>query len=90
MPSGKEGRLLQLGIYGRVRHPPYLGVMLGTVAMALFTNYLAAYALAAIAFPWLYLIIVLEERELRDRFGEAYRIYQQQVPRLVPRRSRGA
>jgi protein-S-isoprenylcysteine O-methyltransferase Ste14 len=84
-PSGKEGRLLQEGIYGRIRHPRYLAVMLGTVAMALFTNYLAAYVLAAIAFPWLYLIIVLEERELLDRFGEEYGSYQQRVPRLIPR-----
>jgi protein-S-isoprenylcysteine O-methyltransferase Ste14 len=59
--------------------------MLGTVAMALFTNYVAAYVLAAIAFPWLYLIIVLEERELSDRFGDEYRSYQQRVPRLIPR-----
>jgi len=84
-PSGKGGRLLQEGIYGRVRHPRYLAVMLGTVAMALFTNYLAAFVLAAIAFPWLYLIIVLEERELLDRFGDEYRSYQQRVPRLIPR-----
>lgn len=84
-PSGKEGRLLQEGIYGRVRHPRYLAVMLGTVAMAPFTNYLAAYVLAAIAFPWLYLIIVLEERELLDRFGDEYRSYRQRVPRLIPR-----
>ena len=84
-PSGKGGRLLQEGIYGRVRHPRYLAVMLGTVAMAPFTNYLAAYVLAAIAFPWLYLIIVLEERELLDRFGDEYRSYRQRVPRLIPR-----
>jgi protein-S-isoprenylcysteine O-methyltransferase Ste14 len=87
-PSGKEGRLLQEGIYARVRHPRYVAVMLGTAAMALFTNYLAAYVLAAVAFPWLHLIITLEERELADRFGEAYREYQRRVPRLVPRRSR--
>lgn len=84
-PSGKEGRLLREGIYAHVRHPRYLAVMLGTVAMALFTNYLAAYVLAAIIFPWLYLITVLEERELLDRFGEQYRSYKQQVPRLIPR-----
>ncbi len=72
-PSRKGGRLLQEGIYGRVRHPRYLAVMLGTVAMAPFTNYLAAYVLAAITFPWLYLIIVLEERELLDRFGGGFR-----------------
>ncbi len=84
-PSGKGGRLLQEGIYGRVRHPRYLAVMLGTVAMAPFTNYLAAYVLAAIAFPWLYLIIVLGERELLDRFGDGYLSYRQRVPRLIPR-----
>ncbi len=84
-PSGKGGRLLQEGIYGRVRHPRYLAVMLGTAAMAPFTNYLAAYVLAAIAFPWLCLIIVLEERELLDRFGDEYRGYRRRVPRLIPR-----
>jgi protein-S-isoprenylcysteine O-methyltransferase Ste14 len=84
-PSGKEGRLLRDGIYAHVRHPRYLAVMLGTAAMALFTNYLAAYALAAITFPWLYLITALEERELLDRFGDQYRGYKQQVPRLIPR-----
>ncbi len=84
-PSRKGGRLLQEGIYGRVRHPRYLAVILGTVAMGPFTNYLAAYVLAAIAFPWLYLIIVLEERELLDRFGDGYRSYRQLVPRLIPR-----
>lgn len=84
-PSGKGGRLLQEGIYGRVRHPRYLAVMLGTVAMGPFTNYLAAYVLAAIVLPWLYVIIVLEERELLDRFGDGYRSYRQRVPRLIPR-----
>jgi protein-S-isoprenylcysteine O-methyltransferase Ste14 len=32
----------------------------------------------------------LEERELLDRFGDAYREYQRDVPRLIPRLRRGA
>jgi protein-S-isoprenylcysteine O-methyltransferase Ste14 len=35
--------------------------------------------------PGFYLVIVLGERELEDRFGDAYRKYLRRVPRLVPR-----
>jgi protein-S-isoprenylcysteine O-methyltransferase Ste14 len=33
----------------------------------------------------LYGITLMEERELVERFGQAYRQYQQRVPRFVPR-----
>jgi len=35
--------------------------------------------------PLGYLMIVFEEQELIDRFGEEYRKYQQEVPRFIPR-----
>jgi len=78
-------RLLQEGIYARIRHPRYVGAAFGIVAVALFANYLATYLLAVVFFPVIYLITVLEERELVDRFGEAYRTYQRRVPRFIPR-----
>jgi protein-S-isoprenylcysteine O-methyltransferase Ste14 len=37
--------------------------------------------------PTLYLIVLLEERELRDRFGVEYEEYCRRVPRFVPRRA---
>jgi protein-S-isoprenylcysteine O-methyltransferase Ste14 len=61
-----------------------MAVWLGTVAVALFANYLAVYVLALVLVPALYLVVVLEERELRERFGEDYVTYSQRVPRFIP------
>jgi len=82
--SGRS-ELLTEGIYARVRNPRYISVMLGMIAAGLFVNYLSLWILVAATGPALYGIAVLEERELRDRFGEAYIQYCQRVPRFVPR-----
>lgn len=78
--------LLQDGIFSRVRHPRYVGAWFGLAGTALVANYLAIYLLAAAYIPAIYLLTRLEERELVDRFGDAYRAYQRRVPRLVPGR----
>lgn len=84
--DGRGGRLISEGIYGRVRHPRYVAVWLGTVALALFTNYLAVYVIAVLLVPALNLVAVLEEKELRQRFGDEYVDYCRRVPRrFVPR-----
>lgn len=85
--SCAEGRqaLVRDGIYRVVRHPVYLTAAVAGIAFALVVNYLGVYILFVSAFPLLYLITVLEEHELIDRFGEEYRRYQREVPRLIPR-----
>ncbi len=85
--SRTEGRktLVRDGIYGMVRHPVYLSTAVGGIAYALIVNYLGAYILVVSALPVFYVLTVLEERELIDRFGEEYRQYQREVPRLIPR-----
>ena len=77
-------KLLSEGIYGRVRHPRYVSVFFGTLAVAFFSNYLATWVLQLLMIPGLYLLAILEERELLDRFGEEYRLYMERVPRFVP------
>lgn len=85
-PRGQQqGRLLQDGIYGVVRHPRYLSAGVSTIANAFFINYSGLYILVLLLVPVGYLMIVLEERELIERFGEEYRKYQRAVPRLIPR-----
>ena len=85
--GGEKGKLLTEGIYGRIRHPRYVEALLGVLGYALIANYLGMYILFVLTVPAIYFIVVLEERELRDRFGSAYEEYSERVPRFFPRRS---
>ncbi len=84
--DGDPGRLLTDGIYARIRHPRYLEVMLGVLAYALVANYLGGYVVVAVTVGAMVPLVILEERELRARFGAAYDEYHQRVPRFIPRR----
>jgi protein-S-isoprenylcysteine O-methyltransferase Ste14 len=85
-PGGDRGRLLTKGIYGRIRHPRYIEFLFWIGAYACFANYLGLYVLFGLSVLALYPIVLLEERELRDRFGEEYEAYCERVPRFVPKR----
>ena len=67
-----------------IRHPRYVVVILSVFAVALFTNYLALYLFCPITTGLLYWVTEMEERELVERFGEAYEQYRQRVPRFLP------
>jgi protein-S-isoprenylcysteine O-methyltransferase Ste14 len=79
------GKLLREGIYGRVRHPRYTSFLIGSAGSALIVNYLGIYVMTAALFPALHVIAIIEERELRQRFGADYAAYAAAVPRLIPR-----
>lgn len=83
--DGKGGEVLKTGIYARVRHPRYIEVVLGTFAYAFLANYLGAYIVSLLAIPGLHLIVMFEERELLERFGDEYREYAARVPRYWPK-----
>jgi len=78
------GKLLTDGIYGRIRHPRYIEVVLVTFSYAFFANYLGTYLVVLLGMPLLYLVVVLEERELQERFGEEYQAYCRRVPCFLP------
>jgi len=86
LSSTGSGKLLTDGIYARIRHPRYVEIGFGMLATALFCNYLAIYILLATSIPIFYVVILLEERELRHRFGREYEDYCSRVPRFIPRR----
>ena len=78
------GELATGGLYGRIRHPRYTGMMLSVLGACLIAGTLVLWVAAGVW--WLLAIVVvrLEERELRARFGAAYVAYAKRVPRFLP------
>jgi protein-S-isoprenylcysteine O-methyltransferase Ste14 len=79
------GRLVTDGIYAHVRHPRYIEISFLVLGYAFFANYVGTYLVVVLSLPVIYLVVVLEERELRERFGAPYREYCRRVPRFVPK-----
>ena len=83
-PESHPQPLLTEGIYSRIRHPRYVEALLVMASLALIANNLASYVNWIIGIPSVLLIVRIEERELRDRFGAEYDAYCARVPRFVP------
>jgi len=81
----ESDNLATKGIYSHIRHPRYLEVGLALWATSLFSNNLAVYVVGLAYIPVIYLVVILEERELRIRFGTDYVDYCARVPRFIPR-----
>jgi protein-S-isoprenylcysteine O-methyltransferase Ste14 len=78
----KTTAVVTTGVYGVIRHPLYLGWMLGYVALVLFAQQWLVGLVAVAGIAMVYLICVQEERRLLARFGEEYARYQRSVPRV--------
>lgn len=84
-PGQLQGQVLEAGIYGRLRHPRYLGMILIWAAAVLLSGATRLLYLAA-GFVVLALITIeVEEKELVRRFGQEYEEYRRRVPGLLPR-----
>jgi len=84
-PDRYPRQLITQGIYSRTRHPRYLELLIALLGYALIANHLASYLATGLWYAGIYLIVVLEERELRAHFGAAYDDYCRKVPRFLPR-----
>lgn len=86
LSSADTGRLVTEGIYARIRNPRYVELLSFVLAYVACANYAGIWVLYALAFPAIHAVVLLEERELADRFGAEYQDYCRRVPRYVPRR----
>ena len=79
-----EHELVTDGIYGRVRHPSYLGLLIMGLGWALTFRSGAGVVLAGLVIPPLLARIRSEEALLRSQFGEEYDSYCRRTSRLIP------
>jgi protein-S-isoprenylcysteine O-methyltransferase Ste14 len=76
--------LVTSGIYAIIRHPSYLGLLVGSLGWALAFRSGIGVLLTALSIPLVLVRIHAEERLLRSEFGRDYDVYCGGTSRLIP------
>lgn len=76
--------LMTQGIYSRIRHPSYLGLLISTLGWCLAFRSAVGLILTAAMIPPLVARMNSEERLLTEQFGDEYRAYRARTSRLIP------
>lgn len=84
-PGDSASGIVRSGVYALVRHPRYVSYMLTFLALGLLTGARGIFLVAIITILLYLFVAPLEERELREHYGEEYERYAPAVPRFVPR-----
>ena len=76
--------LVTSGVYGVIRHPRYLGLLVNSLKWALAFRSVIGILLTAFTIPPLLARIRAEETLLKSQFGDQYEIYRSHTSRLIP------
>ena len=76
--------LVTSGIYGVIRHPSYLGLLIGSLGWSLAFRSAVGVLLTLLLISLLLARISAEENLLGAQFGHEYSIYCSQTWRLIP------
>jgi protein-S-isoprenylcysteine O-methyltransferase Ste14 len=83
-----KGELVTKGIYSRLRHPQYLGLILIIVAFAVQWPTLPTLLMGPILIIVYVWLAGREDHALEERFGAAFLAYRRRVPGFWPRKKR--
>jgi protein-S-isoprenylcysteine O-methyltransferase Ste14 len=81
----RDHELIMSGPYAAVRHPIYTGLLLALSGTAMARGEWRGLVAVLIAGAALWRKLRVEERWMRERFGQQYAAYGRRVPALVPR-----
>ena len=76
--------LVTSGVYGVIRNPSYLGLLINSLGWALAFRSGVGVLLTALLIPPLVARMRAEERLLRSQFGDEYEAYCARTSRLIP------
>ncbi|MGH8068240.1 MAG: methyltransferase family protein [Candidatus Entotheonellia bacterium] len=80
-----QGSLVTSGVYGKIRHPQYVGIGLVILGALIQWPTLLTLLMAPVLLASYGRLARREGRELEARFGEEYRNYRERVPMFIPR-----
>lgn len=81
----EQHKIVDTGIYGIIRHPAYLGLLMSMLGIGLVSgNWISLAAFAVLPFVGILYRIHVEERALLSHFGPAYQAYAGRTKRLLP------
>jgi len=83
--EGHDDRVVQEGAFAYLRHPIYFGELLVYLGCLMLSLSLMGAVIALGAAGFLWWLCRYEEELLVERYGEAYRSYQREVPMWIPR-----
>lgn len=78
------GELVTDGVYAKLRHPQYLGLILIVVGFLIMWPTLLTVVLAPLLIGRYILLAQEEDKELEERFGEEFMLYKQRVAGFIP------
>ncbi len=83
---GCTNRLVTTDLYRCLRHPHHFFIGIFMTSLGLAIGHVFAFLLIVVP-QWLWIfgfLLLVEERELLGKFGEAYAAYRREVPMLIP------
>jgi protein-S-isoprenylcysteine O-methyltransferase Ste14 len=81
----KPEKVINSGIYSKIRHPQYFGAILSHIGISLLLSVLYSLLFTPLIIFLIYLMSWKEEKELKKEFNEDYEDYKKHVPMLIPR-----
>ncbi len=81
---GAKGEFVTDGVYSYMRHPQYTGIIVITIGFLIQWPTIITLLMWPILIATYYRLAKREEKELEEKFGEAYREYKRKVPMFSP------
>jgi protein-S-isoprenylcysteine O-methyltransferase Ste14 len=82
--SNTEGKVIDTGVYGRVRHPMYLGELLILLGFSIATLSILSFVVWIVFFIFMDRMATYEEKDLTRILGQQYVEYQRRVHKWSP------